>query len=259
MSRTRPAPEPRPAVLAPEVIAAFHRDGYVHVPGFIPDPERLCAWVAEIEAWPETPGRWMKYFEKSLLDGSRILNRVENFLPYHPGLDALAQGPLTEAASLLFGEPAVLFKDKINLKLPGGDGFKAHQDMAARWDRWGSLHITAMVAVDPADAENGPLEFVPGRHREGLLGPMDQPLADDAFPPGSYRPLFAAPGDLVLFDSYAPHRSGPNRSPRSRRLLYLTWNRASEGDHRDRYYREKRRSYPPDCEREPGKEYVFKV
>ena len=31
----------------------------------------------------------------------------------------------------LFGEPAVLFKEKINFKMPGGAGFKAHQDQQA--------------------------------------------------------------------------------------------------------------------------------
>ncbi len=33
-----------------------------------------------------------------------------------------------------FGEESVLFKDKINFKLPGGDGFKEHQDVQAGWD-----------------------------------------------------------------------------------------------------------------------------
>jgi hypothetical protein len=44
-----------------------------------------------------------------------------------------------------------------------------------------------------------------------------------------------------------------------RRNLYLTYNRASEGDHREKYFADKRKSYPPDLEREPGKEYSFKV
>jgi len=42
-------------------------------------------------------------------------------------------------------------------------------------------------------------------------------------------------------------------------VLYVTYNRLSEGDHRRQYYIDKRKSFPPDCEREPGKEYVFRV
>ncbi len=44
-----------------------------------------------------------------------------------------------------------------------------------------------------------------------------------------------------------------------RRVLYVTYNRLSEGDHRQRYYADKRKSYPPDIERDPDKEYKFRV
>jgi hypothetical protein len=42
-------------------------------------------------------------------------------------------------------------------------------------------------------------------------------------------------------------------------VLYVTYNRASAGDHRQRYYADKRASYPPDIERDPAKTYVFRV
>ena len=35
--------------------------------------------------------------------------------------------------------------------------------------------------------------------------------------------------------------------------------RGSDGDHRETYFSDKRKNYPPDYEREPGKEYVFRV
>ena len=68
-----------------------------------------------------------------------------------------------------------------------------------------------------------------------------------------------APGDAVFFDSFVPHRSGPNLSDEPRRVLYVTYNRLADGDHRAPYYADKRRSYPPDVEREPGKQYVYRV
>ena len=77
---------------------------------------------------------------------------------------------MAQAVSELFGEPAVLFKDKINFKLPGGDGFAAHQDAQAGWDVYAPLHITAMIAIDATTAENGSLEMLPGVHTQGLLG-----------------------------------------------------------------------------------------
>lgn len=78
-----------------------------------------------------------------------------------------------------------------------------------------------------------------------------------------WSPIPTQPGDLLAFDSYLPHRSGPNNTSRPRRALYLTYNKAAEGNVRDDYYREKRAVFPPDVEREPGKDYgaagVFNV
>ena len=62
----------------------------------------------------------MKYFEKTEHDG-RQLCRIENFVPYHKALCDLLTGPTTIAVlAKLFGEDAVLFKEKINFKLAGG-------------------------------------------------------------------------------------------------------------------------------------------
>ena len=66
-------------------------------------------------------------------------------------------------------------------------------------------------------------------------------------------------GDVIFFDSHAPHVSKPNFIAPPRRLLYLTYNLASQGDHRGQYYADKRASFPPDIERETGKSYVFRV
>jgi hypothetical protein len=39
----------------------------------------------------------------------------------------------------------------------------------------------------------------------------------------------------------------------------VTYNRLSDGDHLEQYYADKRKSYPPDCERVEGKTYEYKV
>ena len=48
-------------------------------------------------------------------------------------------------------------------------------------------------------------------------------------------------------------------SERMRRIYFATYNRKSAGDHLAQYYADKRKSYPPDIEREAGKAYVFRV
>ena len=66
-------------------------------------------------------------------------------------------------------------------------------------------------------------------------------------------------GDVVFFDSFAPHASKPNRTDTPRRLLYLTYNLCRAGDHRARYHAEKHAAFPPDIERDPAGRYVFRV
>lgn len=242
---------------------AFLTNGFTVVPRLFTGEalDVLCRSVEELEALPETPGRSMKYFDAAPeAPGGRLLNRIENFAPHHPVLDAILHGAeLLGTVSALLGEPAVLFKDKINLKLPGGGGFDAHQDAQAGWNQYASLFVTAAVAIDPANAENGCLELARWPHRRELIGPLWEPLDEGQLRGIRFEPLPMEPGDAVFFDSYLPHRSAPNPSRRARRLIYATYNRESEGDHRARYYADKRKSYPPDCEREPGRSYAYRV
>ena len=109
--------------LTEEQVAGFQADGFVIVPGLFGagEIEQIDSWAEEVHDWPETRGRHMMYFEESgTHPGQRILNRIENVLPYHNGFKALATGPKMQGAcGQLFGEPALLFKDKINYKMPG--------------------------------------------------------------------------------------------------------------------------------------------
>ena len=265
MSETTRGPEtelaldPKPSAL----IENFQRDGFVVVPGLFDEEEmrRISAWTDELQGLPEVPGRCMMYFEPSLLHpGARVLQRIENFCPFHAGFAALCDGEkLCGTVSRLFGEPAVLFKDKINFKLPGGDGFKPHQDQQAGWSTYADLFITAMVSLDPTTADNGCLELCAGQHTRGLLGGEWTPLTDDDMRRLGARPVPTRTGDAVFFDSYTPHASGPNLTAERRRVLYITYNRQSVGDHRVRYYADKRKSFPPDIERDPTRTYTFRV
>lgn len=249
-------------ILSEMQVEQFNRDGFLLVRGMYSSEEvaAISEWTDELASRPEAPGKYMMYFENSQDDSSRILCRMENFVPHHEGFSTLITARrMQQAVSELLGEQAVLFKDKINFKLPGGDGFKEHQDVQAGWDDYADLHITAMIAVDETNEENGSLEMIPGLHAQGLLGQKWSPLTDGDTGHVPYVAVHCKPGDAVFFDSYAPHRSFPNRTDKARRVLYITYNKASQGDSREQYYADKRENYPPDVERDPGKDYSFKV
>lgn len=240
--------------------AGMARDGYLVVPGFFAAGQTtdLLRWTAELEAMPEQPGRHWVYYEDSLTEpGRRVIQRIENFCPFHAAFDALIrQRAIARWTGALMGGPVVLFKDKINFKMPGGPGFKAHQDQQAGWSRYAPLFVTAMVTLDPATLQNGCLEMVPGRHRLGLLGEEWKALEETGL---DLHAVPTAPGDVIFFDSFVPHASKPNFTDKPRRILYLTYNLVSSGDQRDRYYADKHAAFPPDIERDADKTYVFRV
>jgi hypothetical protein len=241
-------------------VARMRRDGYLVVRNFV-SPQQLAEllqWTAQLEGAPEVSGRHWVYREDSMTTPvRRVIQRIENFCPYHAGFDRfIRDSALVRWTGALMGAPVVLFKDKINFKMPGGAGFKAHQDQQAGWTVYAPLFVTAMMTLDAATLENGCLEVSAGRHREGLIGEQWKPLEEQGL---NLQAIPTGPGDVIFFDSFVPHASKPNLTDSPRRILYITYNLASEGDHRERYFADKHASFPPDIDRDREKTYVFRV
>ncbi|CEK10569.1 phytanoyl-CoA dioxygenase family protein [Legionella hackeliae] len=220
--------------------------------------ESLKYWCDELTALPETPGKWMKYFETNS-QGQRQLCRIENFIDYHKSMHDIANGERTLAlVSALMNEQAAIFKEKINYKFPGGGGFKPHQDAPAFVSFNQKFHITMMLAIDDCTLENGCLQVVEGGANQPIILPQesDGSIQKDIAETLVWSPLECKSGDVVLFDSYLPHYSEPNHSQGSRRALFVTFSKFSEGGlKRMSYYQDKREKFPPDCERDPNKDY----
>ena len=258
----------RRQLLSPGQLAFWHTHGWLKIDGYLDAVQcaLLNAWSEDLRQRPEIPGSCMKYFERSRVDPEqRLLCRIENFIQFHPGLAELIDGADMHAlVSGLFAAPAALFKEKLNFKLPGSAGFAPHQDAPAFTSFAQTLHITVMVSVDATTPSNGCLEIAPHPGATTRL-PMapDLTIAAESVAALPWTAIPTAPGDLLIFDSYLPHRSAPNLTDAPRRALYLTYNKLAEGQVRDAYFSAKRAVFPPDVEREPGRDYgdagVFNV
>ena len=250
-----------------EHIRSWKRDGFLVIRAqewlTAAEVKQLQSWMQEVQDWPEKAFHWMKYFEESSKDNSTLLNRVENFIPYHSGLNGWFNGSKTfSILEPLMGGEVVLYKDKINMKLPGGGGFEPHQDIAAGWGSYGDgkmNFVTLSVSMDHAHARNGALKCVAGKHKEGKFGNDWEPLSEKLVDSMKWEMIETFPGDMVIFDAFVPHRSDPNNADMARRNFYLTYNLKQDGDYRDQYFIDKRKGYPPDIERETGKLYKYKV
>lgn len=250
--------------LTPEQTQSYHEQGFLLIEDFFSPEEHasLSDYTVEFQNWGKEKGKWMQYYELNTASGEEQLCRTENFTPFHEGMCSYVKSPrLLEVLKKLHGEDYVLFKEKVNYKLPGGGGFPAHQDAPAFVQFGQSSHMTAMFTIDPTTNENGCLEVVPGSHKNnyerGILPQEthDGSISLDWCAQHEWVPVYCKPGSVLIFGAYLAHRSGDNKTNKSRRAVYLTYNAASEGDFRDHYYEEKRKLFPPSYEREEGKDY----
>lgn len=191
-------------------------------------------------------------------DGSieerRTLTRLENFVNYHKEWSDLCHGHLADCISALFGAEMVLYKEKLNLKPPGGSGFAPHLDTPSLRVALGpegpQTFVTVMVAIDNMTSANGCLRACEGEWSEDNHCPLIPPDEDGnpdaggragAIPPEiaqelDFRDILVQGGDIVAFNGWAPHRSSANASPFPRRAVFLTYNPKAQGDFHDRYY-----------------------
>ncbi|EXJ75417.1 uncharacterized protein A1O5_02113 [Cladophialophora psammophila CBS 110553] len=246
-------------VPSPELVEQFHRDGFLVLRAkehSLVRPEQLQAWTREVREWPAEKGKWMPYHEVNT-DGTRQLMRTENFVDYHPEFHALLCGDaLAKILKSVSGDDMLLFKDKINYKLRSGNGFAAHLDAPA-YDHIGKIeHLTANFAVDEATPENGCIEVVPGSHRMDVELSHGGAISKAWENSQEWTKVPLRPGDVLLFGSHLAHRSGPNHTTSNRSSIYATYHGKSDGvDLRQRYYKHRRENFPPDHEREAGKDY----
>lgn len=126
-----------PNVLSQEQREQFAADGFLAVENFFTEEEAalFSQYSNDLEHMPDVKGSIWKYWnmQKPVANdpGARFLDRIENFCDFHEGWKNLFERPeskLVRAVSELFGEDAVLWKEKLNFKKPGSSGFAPHQD-----------------------------------------------------------------------------------------------------------------------------------
>lgn len=107
--------------------------------------------------------------------------------------------------------------DQAVWKADGAPEFPWHQDNG--YTALGAEHVQVWVALSAMDRGNGGLVVAPGQHRhlhEHRWRGNHVTLPE----PRRTRAIDASPGDVVVFSSYLPHATTPNRSGADR-LAYV--------------------------------------
>lgn len=207
--------------LTDDAVVQYRRAGYAIIRGLLEGPE-LTMLRTVFDGLGNMANNAVDKFARRL-----IVTR--NLWQSNPDIQSLVMrlGPV---AARMMGLSQVRLLDDVALVKPpkheGGDPTIWHQDAPNfPFDRRGFL--TIWIAVDDISLDQGPLTFVPGSHRLGLLGAVDgageeislesllQP-EDHAYI-GSPVTTALNAGDTSVHDGSTLHSAGPNLTNRPRR------------------------------------------
>ena len=225
--------------LTPEQLAQFDRDGYLFFPGlFSPEETKVLN-----DAVPALYARREDYNVRERGSDAVRTNFAAHM--YSEPFAKLARHPrMVEPVEELFGEKLYMHQFKINGKMAfEGDVWQWHQDYGT-WlnDDLMPTERAMNVAIflDDVNQFNGPLMFIPGSHRKGVvdakhdvsttsypLWTVDNDLiAELVERAGGKNGGLVSPqgpaGSMILFHSCLLHASSSNLSPWNRVSVYLS-------------------------------------
>jgi hypothetical protein len=192
-------------------IAAYRRDGFIHLPGVLARDEAERYAAAALSA--QTRLR-----ESSTGETGNIFTQLLQLWQADETLRRLTlDSGLAGIATRLAGVPLRLWHDQLLIKAPhNGAATEFHQDQPY-WPHQGSRHaLSAWIALVDVPAERGCMSFIPGSHH--LTGLRAQDLSDHndlhfLVPELAYQPRVTVPlraGDCTFHHSLLAHSASAN-------------------------------------------------
>jgi len=230
-------------IISDAALAAYHRDGFVLVPGMLDSEEvGLLGRAAHAD-------RVLDEHSFGRADGEGGTVRLS--LWNHPtetiyGMIARCESMVGSMERLLGGEVYHYHSKMIMKDALVGGAWTWHQDYGY-WYQNGILYpwlASAFIAVDRATRENGCLQILRGSHH---LGRLDHLLTGDQAGAAMEHVNAAlerlelvhvemAPGDIVFFHCNTLHRSDQNRSPHPRWSMICSYNAARNNPYKDSHH-----------------------
>ena len=220
--------------LTQEQIAQFDRDGSLFFPGLF-TPEEIQVLMDEV------PRLYAQHRPENVREkGSEAVRTNFAAHMYSKPFARLARHPrMVESVMQIFGEPVYMHQFKINGKMAfDGDIWQWHQDYGT-WQADDLMPaaraMNVAIFLDEVNEFNGPLMFIPGSHKLGVLD-AEHDVSTTSYPlwtinHDTIRKLVArgglvAPkgpvGSMILFHGCLVHASTANLSPWNRVSVYLS-------------------------------------
>ena len=207
------------------------------------------------------------YYEK--IGKKNYSKRVENIINYSKSADKIINSKkILLALKKLTKKNYCLFKDKLNFKYPGGEGFKAHIDghfywkkskkgrLLKGWNEYSNNFVNLVIPLEKSTKKNGCLYVASSKNTFNYLGKTWSEIAKqlDYQTPNikkeklkyfDFKPIEMEAGDILFFDWKCAHFSKKNKSKSSRMIFYATYNLKKDSNVRSLYYQDKILSINP--------------
>ncbi len=229
----------RTGYLTDEQVGLYRRDGYVAVPGVIPEDkvDELRSATQDFTERSRDVTRSDRLFDLDPRHTAArpVLRRIKNPADNHPVYRWVAfESAIPDIVTELIGPDIVFHHSKLNLKGERlGAPVEWHQD-AAFYPHTNDDVLAVGLLLDDATLENGCLMVLPGSH----LGPVYDHFAGDQFTGAINRedlarldltravPLPLPAGSIHIHHYRAVHGSAENRTDAPRRLLITSYRAA---------------------------------
>lgn len=218
------------------LVSEYRHKGFIKISGLF-SPGETAVWQQECDRLLASdfvhPDNLRTPFR---MNSGDTPERIDPAIDVSPVFERLVKDPrILGPVEAIFQDTPLLFKDKIIFKAPGTAGYLPHQDQA-----WWHLCppediLSVSVQIDGATKENGCIELMPGQHHRLISAPNDfrqltEGEVEELTRLSAWEPIETKPGDVLIFHSLAPHKSGTNLANFSRRSLYLTYSASLHGD-----------------------------
>lgn len=221
-------------MLRQEQLEAYRAAGHLTVDGVF-DAGEIDAAVADAQAWSEAELAVLRLEDEAwYLDGGvadrRVLRKLDNPVARRRVFENLARSPaLTGLVRQLIGDGLRVYFSQVFFKSPGGGGPKpVHQDNFYFGPNDPDGMVTAWIALDDADVENGCLFYGDGSHLGGVLDhvappgrPYDLLIPDELARTVAMTPAPVMRGGVSFHHGTTLHQSSDNTSSRPRRACAI--------------------------------------
>ncbi len=212
-------------------LADYERDGVVRIRQFLSAAE-VTAVRAELERYIRDDLAAQPIDARTLEKDEKTVRNLWRLEKYNEWFRQLGEREDIRAlvAPLLHGEPVLVGVETFNKPARVGSGVPYHQDNAYFCQTPPDM-LTVWVAIDEVTAANGPVFFVKGSHKDGMLPTKPSGVRGNSIgmaEPSSV-PLseqfcgLLAPGDATIHQCETIHHSAPNTTDHSRLGLLFVY------------------------------------